>query len=159
MKRYSMQRFLVFMLALVIIASCNKDKLQTKPYIKIKSEGPSQVSNGGIFSLEFEYGDKEGDISNTLFVQKIRTNSRKVPTLRDTFSLRMPDIPKFPQGNLEVTLYYQNHLISAVNPPNLGGSPPVYENDSLIIRFVLRDKAGNTSDTVSTKPIVVSRNN
>jgi hypothetical protein len=63
-----------------------------------------------------------------------------------------------PRGQLRVTLYYQNHLVSAINPPNLGGSPPRFENDTVVLRVVLKDIAGNVSDTVSTPSIVISRN-
>jgi hypothetical protein len=153
-----MQRRFWILLGVLFLASCGKDKLQSKPFIKIKSAGPELISNGGVYTLEMEFGDKEGDISNTLYVEKKRTNSRVVPTIRDTFSLQIASFPKNPRGNLDVTLYYQNHLISAVNPPNLGGNPPRFEDDSLIIRFALRDLAGNVSDTVTTSPIVVSRN-
>lgn len=153
-----MSRLIPLLLFVTLAFACGKDKLATKPTIKITSESASFIPNNGVLQIEMEFTDKEGDISNTLFVQKIRTNKRTVPTIRDTFSLTVPDYPKNTQGVLQTTLYYQAHLLSAINPPNLGGNPPRFEDDSLIIRFVLRDLAGNVSDTVSTKPIVVSRN-
>jgi len=153
-----MRRYLLIATALILVVACGKDKLATKPSIKLKSTSGSFIPSGGGFSAELEFADKEGDISNTLFIQKIRTNKKVVPTIRDTFSLEVAEFNRTSRGNLRINLSYQNHLVSAINPPNLGGNPPVYEDDSLIIRFVLRDLGGNVSDTVSTSAIVVSRN-
>lgn len=153
-----MRRYLLIATAVFSVLACGKDKLATKPSIKLKSISGTFIPSGGSFSAEMEFADKEGDISNALFVQKIRTNKRVVPTIRDTFSLVVAEFNRTSRGRLRVNMFYQNHLISAINPPNLGGNPPVFEDDSLIIRFVLRDLGGNSSDTVTTSPIVVSRN-
>lgn len=153
-----MQRILFILFGILLLSACSKDKLQTKPSIKIKSTSPLLVPFGGTLSLEMEFADKEGDISNVLAFYKTRTNKRVVPTIRDSFALQVSDFPKNQRGNLNVTLYYQNHLVSAINPPNLGGTPPRFENDTLIFRIVLKDLAGNVSDTVSTPSIVISRN-
>ena len=80
--------FLAFLL--IFMMACNKDKLETKPSIKINSVSSNFIPNGGNLSVSMEFADKEGDISNSLFVQKIRTNIRVVPTIRDTFSLPVP---------------------------------------------------------------------
>ena len=108
--------------------------------------------------MDMEFADKEGDISNILAIYKKRINKRVVPTIRDSFALQVSDYPKNQRGNLKVTLYYQNHLVSAINPPNLGGTPPRFENDTVVLRIVLKDLAGNVSDTVSTPTVVISRN-
>ena len=148
--------FLAFLL--IFMMACNKDKLETKPSIKINSVSSNFIPNGGNLSVSMEFADKEGDISNSLFVQKIRTNIRVVPTIRDTFSLPVPEFTKNSRGNIEVVMTYQNHLLSAINPPSVGGNPPRVEDDTLTIRFALRDLAGNVSDTVSAGTIIVSRN-
>lgn len=153
-----MHRLLLIALGISLLTACGKDKLETKPSIKIKSIDPLFVASSGTLTMEMEFADKEGDISNQLAFFKKRTNLRSVPTIRDSFSLQVSDYPKNPRGELRVTLYYQNHLVSAINPPNLGGSPPRFENDTVVFRLVLKDLAGNISDTVSTSPIVISRN-
>ena len=63
---------------------------------------------------------------------------------------------RFTFGDIYVDLTYQNHLISATNPPT-SGTPPRRQPDTLIFKFVLRDKAKNVSDTVVSSPIVVLR--
>ena len=58
---------------------------------------------------------------------------------------------------IELQLKYQNHLLSAINPPSSGGIPPNLHDDTLIFKFALRDKAKHISDTVTTDPIVIVR--
>lgn len=152
-----MRRFTLFGLALLFLLACNKDKLATKPSIKIKNVSSGFIPPGGSLTIEMEFADKEGDISNSLFVQKIRTNLRTTATIRDTFSLSIPVITKSSRGDIEVVMDYNNYLVSAINPPT-NGNPPVNEDDTLIIRFALRDVAGNVSDTVSAGTVIVGRN-
>ena len=153
-----MRQYFFLALTLFCIVSCSKDKLETRPSITLKSVSSNFIPNGGDLMVEMEFADKEGDISNTLFVQKIRMNIRTTPTIRDSFSLPIANFPKNSRGFLEVNMDYQNHLVSAINPPSVGGNPPRVEDDTLTIRFVLRDLAGNVSDTVSAGTIIVSRN-
>ncbi len=155
----SMRRSVLFFLFVAGIVACNKDKFATKPSLKIKSVNGNFVPAGAVLSVDMEFTDKEGDVSNTLFVQKIRLNQKVVPTIRDTFSLIVPEFPSKNKGEILVDLEYNNYLVSAINPPKTGTPPNErYEDDTLIIRFALRDLAGNVSDTVSTGTIIVSRN-
>ena len=150
-----MKNRVVYLSALLLfVIGCNKDKFNTRPTIKIKSVSSSVVPINSSLQIELEYTDKEGDISNSIFIQKIRLNKVVVPTIRDSFSLPVPDFPGKSKGLIQLTLDYQNHLVSAVNPP---GTPPNFESDTLIIRMALKDKANNVSDTVSTNQIIILR--
>lgn len=153
-----MHRIIPLLFAITVLAACGKDKLQTKPSIKLKSTDPLFVPFGGTLTMDLEFADKEGDINNVFAIYKTRKNKRVVPTIRDSFNLQISDYPQNPRGELRVTLYYQNHLVSAINPPNLGGTPPKFENDTLVFRMVLKDLAGNVSDTISSPAVVISRN-
>jgi hypothetical protein len=150
-------RRILFIGSFLLIAACSKDKVATKPSIKISRLSTGVVANGSDLTVELDFTDKEGDISNSIFIQKIRTNKRVVPTIRDSFSLPIAAYPGQSIGNILLHLNYQNHLIAAVNPPTTG-NPPVFENDTLILKFVLRDLGGHTSDTVSTSTVVINRN-
>ena len=140
--------------ALVLFVACGKDKFDTKPTIEIKSIGPNPVPINSSMVVELEYTDKEGDIQDSIFIKKIRINQKKLVTVRDSFYLPLPtDAPEKNKGTIKLTLEYQNHLISAGNP----GSPPNAAPDSLIFRFVLRDKAKNASDTAESPLVVIER--
>jgi len=151
-------RSLLYVLALITLAiACNKDKLETKPSLKLRSVSSSIVPIGGNLNVEFEFADKEGDISDTMFVKKIRINRITVPTIRDSFVLQIPKFNDKSRGIIELQLKYQNHLVSAINPPSSGGNPPNLHDDTLIFKFALRDKGKNISDTVTSGPIVIVR--
>jgi hypothetical protein len=142
----------------VLAVACSKDKFETKPTLKIKSINGNLIppgQNSGLV-VTFEFTDKEGDVDDTLYVKKIRINQRQVATIRDSFKLKVPDFPHNTSGEIKLYMDYQNYLLSAINPPT-SGNPPVAEPDTLMIKFALKDKANNISDTVQTGPIVVIR--
>lgn len=151
-------RSVLYVLALFTVTlACNKDKLETTPSLKLRSISSNVVPVQGNLTVEFDFTDKEGDVSDTIFVRKIRTNKIKVPTLRDSFTLQIPKFPDKSKGVIELQLKYQNHLISAINPPSSGGTPPNLHDDTLVFKFVLRDKGKHLSDTVTTDPIIIVR--
>lgn len=137
--------------------ACNKDKFQTKPTISIKSVNTEIVPLNGTFIMTLECTDKEGDVEDSLILIKKRLNRRVVTTVRDTLRFKIPTFPANTRTEIEAVLDYQN-ILSALNPPNIPGSNPIRkELDTLIIRVAVRDKAGNTSDTIESKQIYVIR--
>ncbi len=144
-------KILVALIAMSVLAACKKDKYNTTPKLVLKSVSSNVVPNGGSLRFEFEIFDKEGDISDTFFLRKIRTNRITRPTIRDSFRIQFPNVPNTTNGLIDLNLSYQNYLISAINP----GNPP--QNDTLIFKFVIRDKAKNKSDTITSDPIVILR--
>ncbi|HKH61659.1 MAG TPA: hypothetical protein VKA49_12550 [Flavitalea sp.] len=150
-------RSLLYVSALLALAiACTKDKLETTPSLKFKSVNATTIPVGGTLIVQLDFADKQGDISDTIFVRKVRINRIVVPTIRDSFALQVPDFPDRSRGVIELQLKYQNHLLSAINPPS-HGNPPNLDDDTLIFKFVLQDKAKHTSDTVTTEPIVIVR--
>jgi hypothetical protein len=111
---------------------------------------------GAALQVDFEFTDKEGDVSDTLFVKKIRLNKQKVPTIRDSFGLAVPDFPNHTQGQIQVLMDNAFYLASAANPPK---DPVTGKNqpDTLILKFTLKDKANHVSDTVTSSQIIVLR--
>jgi len=141
-----------------MIAACNKDKVDTKPSLRVKSVSSNVIPVNGDLSINLEFKDKEADLES-IFVQKIRQNKRTTPTIRDTFSLSVADFPKKSNGDIEMRLFYQLQLLSAERAPANPNSPTQFESDSLVIRLALRDKGAHVSDTVTTEQIVVQRIN
>ena len=152
-------RLFVSLLSIFIILaiSCGKDKFLTKPTIRIKSLNTEYVPLNGNLIITMECTDKEGDVQDSVIIVKKRLNIRVVPTLRDTLRFLFPLFPATPRTEIIATLDYQT-IISALNPPFIPGSnPPQRELDTLILKLTVRDKAGNTSDTVTTNRIIVFR--
>lgn len=144
-------KILVSLIAAGLLAACSKDKYNTKPLLVFKSVSTNVVPIGGSLRFEFELFDKEGDISDTFYIKKIRINKLVKTTIRDNVKLAFPKVPNTSKGIVELNLTYQNYLISAINP----GNPP--QNDTLIFKFVIRDQGKNVSDTITSDPIVIIR--
>lgn len=141
-------KILLATILIVFLMACSKNTYETKPTIKITSVNTNVVANGGTLTFDIKVTDKEGDVTDTLFVKKIRLNKRVRPTIRDSFALKIPDAPNSSDGTVRVDLTYQNYLISATNP---------VENDTLLFKFALKDKAKNISDTATSDRIVIIR--
>lgn len=139
----------------LFVYSCNKDSVNTRPSLTFKSFSPEIVPINGNAEVRFTFGDKEADL-DSLLIYKVRLNKRTTPTTRDSLKFGVPAFDNSVNGELNLALTYQNHLISATNPPT-SGTPPVKEPDTVLFKFVLRDKAKNISDTVYSSPIVIIR--
>jgi hypothetical protein len=151
-------KLFVLLTVMAGLIACDKSKYNTKPSLKLRNISSREIPVGGSMVIEFDYTDKEGDISNQLILKKERNNRRKVSTVRDSLSLPVPDFPKFKQGVVEATLTYQFYLVSA-GTPLPANTPTGFESDSLTLKFVLKDKSDNVSDTVVVENVVIQRKN
>ena len=150
-------KFILFVLTafFVIVVACNKDKFLTKPTIKIKSLNTEFVPLNGNLIITLECTDKEGDVQDSVIIIKRRLNRRVVTTLRDTLRYKFPQFPNTPRTEVIATLDYQT-ILSAQSPPNIPGTNQK-ELDTLILKLAVRDRAGHTSDTITTNRIIVFR--
>lgn len=147
----------------VLVAACSKDKFATRPKLTFKSVNTTTVSQGQDLIFKLEYTDKEGDVyghafdqDNPSYLDSLVVVERTSKNCEESHSLSyytMPEIPeiKDTKGQLEVAYSYS--LNGAY--PILTGSPCQGKNDSCIFRFVLKDRARNISDTVSSPLIVI----
>jgi hypothetical protein len=151
-----MKAILVVLSSILILLACSKDKFETKPQIDIKSAEPKVVPQNGNMIVDLAFTDKEGDL-DAVYIWKVRLNKIVRPTVRDSIPPRqVPEFPKNQKGELELNLDYQLHLISAQTPrrdPITGRLEP----DTLNMKFVVKDKAGNVSDTSYLNNIVILR--
>jgi hypothetical protein len=147
-------------LALIIsfgMIACGKDKFETVPQLTLRSRNTDVVPVNGTLRLNVEYTDKEGDVSDSLFIVRQRLNIRG--------RVQLPpspyDIPTFPhsdKGEFEISLEYQFGLIFGLPPLRVPGSNPVRnEIDTLRLKIVAKDKAGNKSDTLVVDNVYVTR--
>ena len=149
------------LLAVIItfgMISCDKDKFETKPQLEYLSRNTEVVEVGQAFRLNIEFRDKEGDVSDTLFIVRQRLNKKGPVQLPASFYL-IPDFPKTDKGEFEITLDYSQQLTSnltAIPIPGTG-TPPKKEVDTLRIKIVARDLGGNKSDTLVVDNVYVTR--
>jgi hypothetical protein len=137
---------LVLILAITVIAaSCDKEKYQTRPLLKFKQVNTTELVPGQGLSMIVEFTDAEGDIQDTMWIQKVTTNCA---TSNFTDKQKIPDFE--PTKNLKGEFNIAYSYIQ-VNPKCPG------KNDTCFFRFWARDKAKNVSDTVVSPVIVIKR--
>jgi|SRR6187402_425362 len=149
------------LLAVIIVfgmISCDKDKFETKPQLEYLSRNTEVVEVGQDFRLNIEFRDKEGDVSDTLFIVRQRLN-KKGPVQLPASYYPIPDFPKTDKGEFEITLDYSQQLTAALTaiPIPGTGTPPKKEVDTLRIKIVARDLGGNKSDTLVVDNVYVNR--
>jgi len=136
----------VFSLAILLIA-CGKDKYETKPKLEIKDYSSKEIFSGMQLNIRINYFDKEGDLSQAPVIGKLRRlNVFPLPPSLDkvdTIRTNLPEFPKNDNGEITFSLPYDFLKESTT------------ENDTIMFRFSVTDRAGNTSDTVDSAPIVI----
>ena len=147
-------------LALIItfgMIACDKDKFETVPQLELKSRSTDVVPVNGTLRLDIEFRDKEGDVNDSLLIVRQRLNVRG-PLQLPPSPYGIPDFPKTDKGEFEVSLDYQFGLVFGLPPLRIPGSNPVRnEIDTLRLKIVARDNAGNKSDTLVIDNVYVIR--
>src|SRR4051794_23406002 len=102
---------------LIVLAcvTCSKDTYNTKPTLKFISVNGSVYPQPSVVTFRLECTDKEGDVVDTIWVQRISKVARCV-TLSTVDSFLIPnfDPPKNVKADFEFTYNY-----GSIIPPNL----------------------------------------
>ena len=149
-----MKRILVFCSLAAIVVACSKDKFQTKPQITIKSVSSDIIPLNSGLRVLLEFTDKEGDVSDSIFLVRERLN-QKSPSMLPARGFGIPDFPNTSKGEIEVDLDYNLDLTTNLLPLSAGTNPPSNQPDTMNLKFVVKDKAGNKSDTAIAHVIVI----
>jgi hypothetical protein len=155
-----MKKTLLFGLALVLLASCGKDKFQTKPQITITSvstdivPAPSTQNPQPGVRIVLEFTDQEGDVSDSVIMVRQRLNRSGLGLANAVRQLKykIPTFPNTQSGEINVDLDYNGDLTLGMTPLGPAGSR---ERDTLALKFVVLDLAGNKSDTATANVIVI----
>lgn len=131
----------------LIFCGCSKETFDTVPQLKFTSVNTTTLTSGSILQFTVSFTDKEGDVSNRIFVDK------KAPECPVNNFEQYFDVPSFPatsnqKGDIVITFGY-----NVEGYPNI--PPTCSKNETAVFRFVLEDKAGNVSDTISSPPITI----
>ena len=140
----------ILFIAVFLFASlaCNKDKFQTKPTFELKEVNSNEIVPGQMLVITLKYTDAEGDLAGgQIGVQKIVPQC-PLSNFTDTNKYIIPnDVSQTNNQKGEVDIRFPYVFIN----------PFCNFNDTATFRFWVRDRAGNTSDTVTTGTIVIRR--
>lgn len=152
-------KLLLLLVSSVIFSACKKDKYATKPKIEMKSVDVREVStangNGTIIDINFDVLDKEGDVTDSIFILK-KDAAIAFPCPGNSISNLNYAIPSYPSGNQKVRFMLKFSTLQLEGYAGIGGPFCAPRKDTSIFKFWVKDKAGNISDTVTTNPIVIS---
>jgi hypothetical protein len=132
----------------LLILSCGKDTFQSRPQLTLKTVSSSIVPPQSGLQIVMRLTDKEGDFTDTVWVQKITTRCPS-SNFRDSLLYRIPDETprkKNFDGEVVMTFSYPFEL-----------QPRCTRDDTAVFSFWMKDRAGNRSDTVRTQPIIILR--
>ncbi|TBR19934.1 MAG: hypothetical protein EPO57_01950 [Chitinophagaceae bacterium] len=148
-------RLSVYIVALMLLVACSKDKFQTKPQLKFISVSKTVVVPGSTLQIKLQCTDKEGDVDDSLIVVRQRLNKRGAITLPPS-PYKIPEFTNTSSIEFQLSLNYQFGLVFGIPPLRIPGTT-FNEPDTLSLKFVARDKAGNKSDTLTVSNIFVIR--
>jgi hypothetical protein len=138
---------------LVIFLACDKDKFESKPTLEVKSVKSKNLDLGDNFSATLGFTDKEGDVDSVLYIIRERTNVKGKRTVADDYL--MPEFPNTSKGDIQVTLSYALQLTQGFTAIPLPGNQK--QADTMNIKFVLKDRAKNLSDTAVISNVIIIR--
>lgn len=153
----NMKQYFGLFLLLGILVACGKDKFETKPQLTLKSVNNNEVPYNGNLVVSLGFTDKEGDVSDSIYVIRERLNIRR-PLSPPALEYAIPEFPNRNQGEFEVNINFLsliNGMTSIEVLPRT--TPATFEQDTLRLKFVAKDKAGNFSDTLLVNDIFVER--
>jgi hypothetical protein len=155
-----MRTKLSFLLLLsFLFSTCKKESYETKPKLVLKEVQVQAVTTSGgagsIIEVEFDVLDKEGDVKDSIFIQKIDAGKIPCPgnSILTNLNYRIPDYPSSPRQKAIFRLKFSTVLLNGY--ALLGGAACSPRKDTSLLRFWVKDKAGNRSDTITTAPIAI----
>ena len=151
-----MNKILIVILALsTIFVACGKNNYETKPQVKVKSTNGNVIPAIGdaVLATTFEFTDKEGDLGQgelTYYLELLNKRPLVNPGSKyQPITIPIPEFPDKSKGEMELRLQRSNIYLDIVAPPNQD------KNDTIIVRAVVKDRAGNISDTARSEPIIL----
>ncbi len=147
-----MKKLLPFLIVVMAVFACSKDKFKTEPQVEIKSLAPSEVRKGELFSLRAIVRDKEGDLQDSVLLVRKRfagNTQLTVDTLRyDISNFTFPD-----KNVIEVTAVFSyGELRDGYIFANLES-----QDRDFAVGIIVRDKAGHRSEYVESEKIVLKQ--
>ncbi|MEO8582908.1 MAG: hypothetical protein ABI415_03870 [Flavitalea sp.] len=140
-----LKRYLPFLVLVVLVISCSKDKLSTKPSIAIKSINGTEFTLLQDVVITLTFKDKEGDLGNgslTYLRNRLNVYYPVINDLADSVGYALPEFPKTTSGEIKVII-----------PSGFLSENPQF-NDTVNFKIFVKDVAGNVSDTVTTPTLI-----
>jgi hypothetical protein len=142
----------LLIIALIIVTgfiTCTKSSYNTTPTLKFIGVNSTVFPRPSVISFELQCTDKEGDVVDTIWIQKIsKVSACEINNFIDSFAIPNFQPPKNVKAEFDFTYNY-----ASVTPPNLQGCSE--QDDTCYFRFWMHDKAQHISDTAQSPDVVL----
>lgn len=147
-----LKRYLPYLVFAVVVVACGKDKLQSKPTLKIKGVNGTEIPVGAELVINLEFTDKEGDLGGGMITYvRNRLNVKPITDPNsndkaDTVNQILPDFPKTTTGEIQLKI------------SNAFMSEDPFDNDTMFFKIYVADINNNVSDTLTTVTVIDRQN-
>ncbi len=148
-------KLLIAVLLILGCITCSKDTYSTKPTLTFESVNNTIFPQPSVVTFRLQCTDKEGDVVDTIWVQRIsKVSACEYLSRVDSFSIPNFDPPKNVKADFYFTYTYPPgqagaNLLACTNANSLSTT------DTSYFRFWMHDKAQHVSDTVNSPDIVL----
>lgn len=144
-----MRNSIILAIVSLVFLGCKKETYSSTPTLTYKSVNTTKLYPDQVIKFNLDFTDLEGDVIDTMFVQKVSLNCG-ASNFFDRY--RMPLFPTTKNISGEALISYAN----GINVPGyITVASRCNYNDTCFFRFMLKDRAGNKSDTVKSEIIVI----
>lgn len=147
-----LKRYLPYLAFAVVVVACGKDKLESRPSLKIKGVNGSEIPPGAELIINLEFTDKEGDLGGGIITYvRNRLNSKPITDPNsndkaDTVNQILPDFPKTTTGEIQLKI---SNAFMTEDP---------FDNDTMFFKIYVADINNNVSDTLTTGTVIDRQN-
>lgn len=139
---------LIAVISLLIIG-CSKNKFETTPKLEFKSVNTTELRSGQIIQFKIGYTDAEGDLQDSIYVEKYGINCANS---RFVQYYKLPVFPSIKNSEGEILISYGYGVTNypLIQSPQCSG-----QNDTCFFRFMIQDEMKNKSDTITSETIII----
>ena len=146
---------LIFCFLVFALIGCNKDTVESVPRVWFKSYSTDVVPQQSALRITLEFTDREGDVDSVI-VSRQRVNARG-PQF-NFVGFAVPETKGENKGQIIISMDYSLRLTSGLSSLRIPGSnPSKNEPDTLQLKFRLKDRARNFSDSTAAQQVIVIR--
>lgn len=146
----------VIILIIIGCITCSKDSYNTTPSLKFESVNGNVFPQQSVISFELTCTDKEGDVIDTIWVQRIsKVSACQYLSGIDSFPIPNFFPPKNVKAQFDFTYNYPAGGQAGANLGACSDANSISTTDTSYFRFWMHDKAQHVSDTVQSPVIVL----
>lgn len=144
----------VIVLMILGFVTCTKDVYNTSPTLKFESVNATVFPQQAVVKFNLTCTDKEGDVVDTIWVQRISKVAACSPMVSGIDSFPIPNFhpTKNVRADFQFTYTYAGAFAPNLIACSIGNSQST--TDTSYFRFWMHDKAQHASDTVQSPDLV-----